>query len=169
MNLTSKCGSPSKKRIFSLRSCTSSSTSRTLFCVISSPCCGGMRNRIVRAPASLAVKCTFTVVGSPSLVSATSCELRMRPESSTLSGTRRAAEAVLRHDDVDREVRALQDLARRADAADLDVAPERLASDADGEDRHLAGAQAEQRFLNRGLLGVGAVGHHHEARRAAGP
>ena len=46
-----------------------------------------MRNRIVRAPASLAVKCTFTVVGSPSLVSAISCVLRMRPESSTLSGT----------------------------------------------------------------------------------
>ena len=59
-------------------------------------------------------------------------------------------------------VRALQDLSRRADAADLDVAPEGLPADADGEDRHLARAKPEQRFLDRRFRRVGAVGHHHE-------
>ena len=43
-----------EEEIFFFASCTSSSTSRTLFCVISSPCGGGMRNLIVRAPDSVA-------------------------------------------------------------------------------------------------------------------
>ncbi len=74
-----------------------------------------------------------------------------------------AAETVLRHDDVHRQVRPFQHLPGRADAADLDVASQRLATDADREHRHLACPQAEQRLLDRRLFRVGAVGHHHEA------
>jgi hypothetical protein len=81
----------------------------------------------------------------------------MRPASSTFSGT-----VVPEHDDVHRQVRTLQHRAGRVDAAHLDVFAEALAPDPDGEHRHLRGTQPEQRFLDRGLLRVGAVGNHHE-------
>jgi hypothetical protein len=86
----------------------------------------------------------------------------MRPASSTFSGTVVPLKPVLRDDDVDRQVRPLQHGSRGVHAADLDIFSERLAADADRKDRHLTGAQPEQRFLDRRLFGVGAVGHHYK-------
>ena len=70
--------------------------------------------------------------------------------------------AGLRQHDVDDERRALQRRARRLDARHLHVAGEPLLADADGEDRNLPRLQAGNRFVDRGVRRVGAVGHHHE-------
>ena len=86
-----------------------------------------MRNRIVRAPGFAGREVhfhrrRFAVVGERDFLGAEDASGVFDVERHG-----RAAEAVLRDDDVDREVRALQHLARRADAADLDVVAERLA------------------------------------------
>ena len=84
----------------------------------------------------MAAKFTRTVVDSPSARSVTSCELTMRPSSSTLSGTVSPAVAGLADHDVDHERGALERRARRLDAADLDIARESFLADADGEHRN---------------------------------
>ena len=87
MNLYSKRGSPSKYRIFSLRSRTSINVSRWLFCVTISPGRGETLKRNTRAPASDAVNRTRTGTGSPAAGSFTSCDPTIRPSSSTSSIT----------------------------------------------------------------------------------
>ena len=110
----------------------------------------------------------ITVADSPSGGSVTSCVFTMRPSSSTLSGTL-AGVAGLRQHDVDDQRRALEDGARRLDARHLHVVREMLLADADREDRNRSRLQARQRFVDRGVGRVGAVGHHDEpGKRQAG-
>ena len=59
--------------------------------------------------------------------------------------------------------------ARRFDARDLHVAIERLAAEADREDRNGPGLEGGNRLVERLVRGVGAVGDQHQAgERQAG-
>ena len=87
MKPASKRGSPSRYSTRSFLSATSTSASRALFCDTCSPFWAATLNRNSRAPASEAMNVTRTVADSPSGGSLTSCELTIRPSSSTVSWT----------------------------------------------------------------------------------
>ena len=106
---------------------------------------------------------TRTVADSPSAGSVTSCELTMRPSSSTLSGTVCAAVAGLG----DRTTSTTSDVPLSVERGvstrrDLDVAREALLADADGEDGNGPRLQAGERLVERGVGRVGAVGDHDQ-------
>ena len=171
MNLASKRGSPSKYRIFSRRSLTSMSAWRVLFCATCSLACAGTRKRNSRGPASDAVK-----------LHADRGRLAIRREGHLLRADNppfvfdverhfHAGVTTLREHDVDDQRRSLQRGSRRLDSRNLNVAREFFLTDADGEHRNRSGLQAGNRFVERGVGRVGAVGDHdqpcqRQARRA---
>ena len=119
-----------------MRSATSISASRALFCVTSSPGRGAIRNRNTRGPASDAVNRTRTAAGSPSIGSFTSCEPTMRPSSSTSSVTVSPAKPVCvttASITSDVPLSAVRGVDTRSTCTSL---RERSRPDADGEHRH---------------------------------
>ena len=115
------------------------------------------------------MKRTRTVADSPS---AGSVHLLRADDPAVVLDVERhglAGVAGLRQHDVDDQRRALEHRARRLDAVTWMSRGERLLADADGEHRKLAAFEAEQRVVERGVGGVGAVASPSPARRAAGP
>ncbi len=169
MNFISNRGSPSKYRTFSCRSRTSMSASRVLFWVTCSPSCGAILKRNRRAPG---VGGREAHPHRRRLAVGGQRDVLRRHDAPVVFDVQRhvlAAVTGLRQHDVDDERGALEDGARRFDARHLDVAGEALLAEADREYRNRSRLEAVERFVERGVGRVGAVGDHDEAgERQAG-